>query len=281
MPLFGPNLAAMKEKGDLAGLVLALKNKDARARGQAVQALGELRAKSAVPAIAEFLLAPDRSIAEQVTAAEALGSIQDEAAIDPLTQAFAASQVRERGDINATIDAADLKYSTNYYVNRIAADESMLRSATAIALGRIGGERAARALVEMLAAEAGQMADSVKSTVRKAFAEVLEREGERLIPLACEELKHNSTDVREWAAHCLGNLGGEAAINPLLAAACDEQEDFAVREAALRGLGNMGDRRAIPYLEDLLNVENRSITRDAQAALIGIRQRHPLPQPEN
>ena len=51
MPLFGPNIAAMKEKGDLAGLVLMLKGKDVRARTQAVKALGELRARSAVSAI--------------------------------------------------------------------------------------------------------------------------------------------------------------------------------------------------------------------------------------
>ena len=281
MPLFGPNIAAMKDKRDLAGLVLALKNKDARAHTQAMQALGELRAKTAVPAIEEFLLAPDSSIAERTTAADALGMIQDEAALDALTQAAAASRERERGDINAAINSTDRQYSINFYVNRIAADESMLRSAIAIALGRIGGEGAVRALFEMLAGETGQMADSVKSDVKKSISDVLEREGERWIPLVCEGLKHASAEVRQWAAHCLGELSGEAAIEALIAAAYDEQENFDVREAALRSLGNMGDRRAIPYLEDLLQSGNRPIVRDAEAALIGIRQRHPLPQPEN
>ena len=72
-------------------------------------------------------------------------------------------------------------------------------------------------------------------------------------------------------------LGGNEVIDTLVEAACDEQEDFDVREAALRSLGNVGDRRAIPFLEDLLQSGNRSIARDAQAALIGIRQRYPLP----
>ena len=281
MALFGPNIAAMKEKRDLAGLVLLLKGKDVRARTQAVKALGELRARSAVSAIGDLLLAGDSSIMEKTTAAEALGLIRDEAAIDALGQAAATSREREHDTINAAVDSTDRQHSINFYVNRIAADESMVRSAAALALGGIGGERAVRVLFEMLAEETGQMADSVNSNVKKAIADVLEHEAERLIPLACEELKHASAQVRQWAAHCLGDLSGDAAIDALIAAAYDEQEIFDVRETALRSLGNMGDRRAIPYLEDLLQSGNRPITRDAEAALIGIRQRHPLPQPEN
>jgi len=275
MPLFGANIAAMKEKRDLAGLLMVLKGKDARARGQAAIALGELGARSTVSAIAELLLARDSALAEKTAAAEALGMIKDEAAIDVLVDANAQSRERERAGIDAAMESTDRKYSTNFYVNRIAADEYTLRSAIAIALGRIGGERAVRALFDMLASETGQMADSVKSDVRNSIADALQREGQRLVPLACEELKHPSAEVRQWAAHCLGDLGGEQAANALGAAAYDEREDFGVREAALRGLGNIGDRRAIPYLEDLLDSGNRSIVRDAQAALDGIRQRLP------
>jgi HEAT repeat protein len=281
MPLFGPNIAAMKEKHDLAGLLMVLKGKDARARVQAAKALGELGARSAVPAIAELLLTTNDSIAEKTSAAEALGSIKDEDAIDALMQAANASREREHGAINTAIDSTERKYSINFYVNRIAADESTLRRASAIALGRIGGDRAIRALFEMLASETGQMADSVKSDVKNSIADALQREGERFVPLACEELKHASAEVRQWAAHCLGDLSGEQAANALIAAAYDEQEEFNVREAAMLSLATIGDRRAIPYLEDLLQSGNRSVVRDAQAALIGIRQRHPLPQEEN
>ncbi len=69
-------------------------------------------------------------------------------------------------------------------------------------------------------------------------------------------------------------------MNALIVAAYDENEDFDVREAAMRSLGNIGDRRAIPYLEDLLHSGNRSVVRDAQAALIGIRQHSPNPPEE-
>ncbi len=281
MPLFAPNIAAMKEKRDLAGLLMVLKGKDARARGQAAIALGELGARSTVSAIAKMLLAPDSQLAEKMSAAEALGMIKDNAAVDALVEASAQSRERERAGIDAAIESPDRKYSINFYVNRIAADEYALRSAIAIALGRIGGERGIRALFDMLASEAGQMADSVKSDVRNSIADALKREGQQFVPLACEELKHLSTDVRQWAAHCLGNLGGEQAVTALIAAAYDEQEDFDVREAAMRGLSNIGDRRAIPYLEDLLHSGNRSVVRDAQAALIGIRQRLPKPPEES
>ncbi len=275
MPLFPPNIAAMKEKRDLAGLLMILKGKDARARSAAAEALGELGARSAVPAIIEILLAAAKTFAERTSAAEALGMIKDEAAIDALVQAIARSRTREQAAIDEIVESPNRKHSLNFYVNRIAADEYTLRSAIAIALGRIGGERSIRALFEMLASETGQMADSVKSDVRNAIADALQREGERFVPLACEELKHSSMDVRQWAAHCLGDLGGEPAVNALIAVAYDEQEDFDVREAAMHSLGNVGDRRVIPYLEDLVQSGNRSIVRDAQAALTGIRQRFP------
>lgn len=281
MPLFGPNIAAMKEKRDLAGLLMTLKGKDARARREAARALGELGARSTVSAITELLLAANNSLAEKTSDAEALGLIKDESAMDALVDAIAQSRARERASIDTIVDSSDRKYSINFYVNRIAADEYTLRSAIAIALGRIGGERGIRALFETLASETGQMGESVKSDVRNSIADALQREAQRFVPLVCEELKHTSADVRQWAAHCLGDLGCEPAINALIAVAYNEQENFDVREAAMHSLANIGDRRAIPYLEDLLQSGNRSIVRDAQAALIGIRQRHPILLEEN
>ena len=278
MPLFPPNIAAMKERRDLAGLLIVLKSKDARARAQAVQALGELGARSALPAIAALLLSPDSKLAEKTTAAEALGSIKDDSAVDALVQEIANSRERERGTIDAAIDAPDRKYSLNYYVNRIAADEYTLRSAIAIALGRIGGERGVRALFEMLATETGQMASSVKNDAKTAISAALESDGQRFVPLLIDELKGKSVEVRQFAAYCLGDYASEDAVNALIAAAYDEQEDFDVRASAMRSLANIGDRRAIPYLEDLLHSGNRAVVRDAQAALTGIRQRHPLPR---
>lgn len=43
MPLFGPNIKKMKEKGDLEGLIKELKNKDPKVRIKVVKALGELK----------------------------------------------------------------------------------------------------------------------------------------------------------------------------------------------------------------------------------------------
>ncbi len=281
MPLFAPNIAAMKEKRDLAGLLMVLKGKEARARAQAAQALGELGARSTIPAIVELLQSPRTALMEKITAAEALGWIKDETAIDALVDAMAQSRERERASIDAATSAPNRRYRDNFYVNRIAANEYTLRSAIAIALGNIGGERAVRVLFDMLATETGRMESSVKSDVKTAISRVLEEDGQRFAPLLCEELKRASVDVRQWAAHCLGDLGGEQAMHALIAAAYDEQENFDVREAALLSLAATGDRRAIPYLEDLLHSGNRSVVRDAQAALTGIRQRHPLPRDDH
>ncbi len=281
MPLFPPNIAAMKEKRDLAGLLLLLKGKDARARRSAAQALGELGARSAVPAIAELLLSPDSKLAEKTTATEALGSIKDDSAVDALVQEIAHSRERERGAIDTAVEATDLKYSLNYYVNRIAADEYTLRSAIAIALGRIGGERGIRALFEMLVTETGQMGSSVQKDAKTAISAALEGAGQRFIPLLIDELKAKSVGARQFAAYCLGDYASEDAVNALIATAYDEQEDFDVRASAMRSLANIGDRRAIPYLEDLLHSGNRAVVRDAQNALDGIRQKSPLRSDDN
>jgi HEAT repeat protein len=281
MPFFPPNIAALKEKRDLAGLLMLLKGKDARARRAAAQALGELGARSAVSAIAELLLSSDSSLAEKITAAEALGVIKDDSVVDALVRELAHSRARERGAIDAAIESPDRKSSLNFYVNRIAAGEYALRSAIAIALGRIGGARGIRALFEMLGTETGQMETSVKSGVKTSIGAALHNQGERFVPLLCEELKHKSVEVRQYAAYCLGEYPSEESVNALIAAAYDEQEDFGVRDAALRSLGNIGDRRAIPYLEDLVHSGNRAIVRGAQAALAEIRQKSPMRSDES
>lgn len=276
MPLFGPNSAALKEKRDLAGLLLALKGSDWRARGEAAKALGELGAHSALPAIAAMLLAPDSKLGERISAAEALGKIGDAAALDALSQAITHSRARERAFIEAATNDPERKHSINLIINRIAADEYTLRSASAIALGRIGGERAIRALFDIIVAESGWMAANLENDARNAIRDAVMREGERFAPLLREMLKHASVEVRQWAAHCLGDIGSEEAVKALLETAYDENEDFLVRETALHSLGSVGDRRVIPYLEDLLASGNRAIARDAHAALTNIRQRFPL-----
>jgi HEAT repeat protein len=277
MPLFKPNIVALKAKRDIAGLVHALQATESRTRADAVQALGELGEKKTAPALVALLLADEQQLGEKVEAADALGKIGDEGAIEPLLQAHVVSQRRERDLIDAARAAPDRRYRDGFYVNRIATDEYQLRTTIANALARIGGARAIHALFEMLATEQGAMASSVKSSIRAAIARALEAADARIVSPLCDELKHPSAEARQWAAHCLGEFGDASAADALLRAARNDQEEFAVREIALISLGKIGDARTLPDLQDLMRSGNLVLSRNAKACASAIRQRLGLP----
>ncbi|MBI3914232.1 MAG: HEAT repeat domain-containing protein [Chloroflexi bacterium] len=278
MPLFKPSVAELKAKRDTTGLVQELRSKDRRARVEAIQALGELRAASALAALASFLLAPTSSLAEQVEVSEALGKIGGEPAIEPLRQALAISRERERVLIDGVANETDRRYSIEFYINRIATDEYLLRAEIATALGCIGGMRAFAALIEMLADETGAMASHVKRAATDALNGILASAAADFVPALCAALDHQTLDVRAWAAERLRDYGDVRALDVLIAAMRDESEQFLVRTAAMACLGKFGDERALASLEELMQAGNRNFAVDAKHAAMEIRQRLKLDQ---
>ncbi|MBI5032029.1 MAG: HEAT repeat domain-containing protein [Chloroflexi bacterium] len=273
MPLFKPNIANLKARRDITGLVQALTIRDPDIRHAAAVALGELKATKAVAAIVGMLLASDSTRGERIAAATALGKIGDESTIDALAQASETSREREHASIDAALESRDPKYRHNLYVNRISADEFELRAAIAQAIGHIGGGRAIQALAEMLAAEKGAMEGSVKQSIRSAMSTAAAKSDS--LPAICQSIKHPSAEVRYWAANCLAEFNVPTAIDALLRVAYDENENFDVRQIALMGLGRIGDARVIPYIEDLQDDANHGIARDAKQCLMAIRGRLP------
>ncbi len=273
MPLFKPNIANLKAKRDIAGLVQALTIRDPDIRHAAADALGELQATNATPSIVGMLLASDSTRGERIAAANALGKIGDGSTIDALMQASETSRQREQVSIDAALKSRDPNYRPNLYVNRISAEEFELRAAIAQAIGQIGGARAVQALADMLAAEKGAMEGSVKSSIRSAMSDAASNPD--TLPAFCQAIKHTSAEVRYWAAHCLAEFDDLAAIDALLRAAYDENESFDVRQIALVGLGRIGNAQAIPYIEDLQQDANQGIARDAKQCLMAIRGRLP------
>ncbi|MBM3128647.1 MAG: HEAT repeat domain-containing protein [Chloroflexi bacterium] len=277
MPILGPNIAQLQAKRDFAGLVHALKSKDIRTRCDALRALGELRDARAVPVLRDWLLADTAQATEQTEAAIALGKLGDTTMIDALFEASAISQTRERAEIAAAIASPDRTYRPGFYVNRIAADEYALRAAIAHALAQIGAARAVEKLFQMLATETGAMANPVKTAIKNAIATALKNQDAHIAPFLCEQLQHASVDVRECAAQCLSDFPDARTIDALLDAACNPNEHFTVREAALVTLGRIGDVRALPDLEALMRSDNLGLARDAKQCVSAIRQRWNLP----
>lgn len=278
MPLFKPNLTTLKSKRDVAGLVQALKTKDARLRRDALKALGDLGDPRALAAVVQALLADEKELGDKVYAAEALGKLGDAAAIEPLVRANEISRHREQETIAAILASPDRRYRDNFYVNRIATDELELRTTIAHALAQIGGAAALRALFTMFATEQGAMEASIKNKLREAIQGVAKKLGNKAVPILCEQLHQSAAHVREWAAHCLGEFEDVQAIQQLVRVATNEDETFEVRVAALNSLGQIGNHDALPRIEELIHSPNRVIARDAKQCVTTIRTRLGLPR---
>lgn len=278
MPLFKPNLTTLKNKRDVAGLIQALKTKDARLRRDALKALGDLGDPRALDAVVQALLADEKELGDKVYAAEALGKLGAAAAIEPLMRAYETSQRREQETIAAILASPDRRYRDNFYVNRISTDELELRTTIAQALAQIGGTAALHALLTLLATEQGAMETSIKNKLRGAIQEVARKLGNAAVPIFCEQLRHPLMHVREWAAHCLGEFEDGPAIQQLVRVAMNEDETFDVRIAALNSLGQIGNHDALAYIEELIHSPNRVIARDAKQCVTTIRTRLGLPR---
>jgi len=275
MALFKPNIAALKNKRDLAGLLTVLKGKDGALRREAIKAFGELGARAVVPALCEIVLARAATGGEQMDAVEALGKIGDPAACDALMQASALSHERERALIEQATTATDRRYHEGYYITQIATSEYLYRGAIANALARIGGERAAHLLFDLLATEAGQMASQVKQTIQEAMRLALQKLGDGAMPLLIEHTQRGAPATRQWAVHCLGEFGAPPVEGLLVELAGDETQDFNVRQAAIMSLSQIGDRDVLAFLEDMTKSSHRGLARDAVECARQIRQRYP------
>ena len=87
MPLFGPNVKRMKERGDVQGLLSELRNKNTQVRAEVVKALTEIKH---VEGLSDATKNDSREIRVQAT--EALGELRN---IDALAQAFLKSDKPE------------------------------------------------------------------------------------------------------------------------------------------------------------------------------------------
>ncbi len=73
--------------------------------------------------------------------------------------------------------------------------------------------------------------------------------------------------VRREASTSLSRMG-EPAVDPLIEILNDE--DWKIRGAAAWALGNLGDEKAIPALEKLLDDESSFVKQGAQSAINSI-----------
>ena len=220
----------------VAEQIAALKDEDWAIREEAAMMLGTLRDPRAVAPLVSVLRDGDRAVRD--AAIGALLAIGEPAVTtlgaclsDPvLTVQELASSVL------ATI--ADARV-LNPLIVSLASPDWIVRMHAAKALGRIQDPEAIGPLLPLLQ-------DKVKA-VREEASTALATIGEAALSSLLDALTHVEWLVRLHAVEALGKTRSPEAVAPLLSVLFNDQ-DRAVREDAVRALGQIGDPRAVEFL---------------------------------
>jgi len=220
----------------VAEQIAALKDEDWAIREEAAMMLGTLRDPRAVVPLVSVLRDSDRAVRD--AAIGALLAIGEPAVTtlgaclsDPvLTVQELASSVL------ATI--ADARVLTPL-IAALASPDWIVRMHAAKALGRIQDPEAVEPLVPLLQ-------DKVKA-VREEASTALAAIGEAALSSLLSALTHVEWLVRLHAVEALGKTRSPEAVAPLLSVLFNDR-DRAVREDAVRALGQIGDARAVEFL---------------------------------
>jgi HEAT repeat protein len=220
----------------VAEQIVALKDEDWAIREDAARLLGQLKDPRAVAPLISLLRDTDRSVRE--AAAEALRAIGTPAVealgICLTVNDYAVQEVASA--ILATI--ADERVVTPL-LSALKSNDWIVRMHAAQALSRVKCAKTVEALIPLLQ-------DKVKA-VREEAATALAAIGDAAIPCLLLALTHEDWLVRLHAVESLGKARSPLAVDPLLSVLFNDR-DSAVREDAVRALGDIGDAKAIDHL---------------------------------
>ncbi len=214
----------------------ALEDPDAEVRAAAIRGLFEYEAEDMIPVLAGLMRDdPDEEV--RAVAAEGLGRYALAAEHDKLSEA-AVVRVRQ----TLTDSAIDMS------------EEETVRAKAIEALGALSGEETSE-LIE-------SVYDEGTLRLRIGAVDAMGRScDEAWLPHILQELNDDDAEMRHAAAFAAGCIGDEGAI-PSLAELAMGDEDFEVRVAAVRALGEIGGRLARVALNNLI-YEGDHALRDA------------------
>lgn len=276
---FKPNVEKMVKKGNVEGLIEALRYKDKQVRRDAAEALGRIGDKRAVEPLINALKYWSWGI--QNEAAEALGKIRDARAVDPLIQALRASDPYggyhpndpyvQHSAIRALVKIGETAIES---LSNGLLDENV-RKGAGKALEEILD---LKILVEALKYSGLVLLQGVTISVLRelnnegyhraiVFAVIsLGRSGNaRVIELVIQALEDKDLTVRLNATIALGYIRDAKAARPLIETLNDVHAD--VRAIAAWALGEIGDGRAVEMLAKALNDKEANVRKSAAEAL--------------
>ena len=218
-----PHIKNLEKKGKVGKLIEALEyKKDENVRVKAVEALARIKYEQAVDSLIDVLKNDNEAWRVRKAAAQALGQIKSAKAMEPLIG------VLKTPHPSAQEPTAEVEGG----IGNTRAAENDIRETAARSLGKIKGEKAEDALIDVLKNDRAW-------TVCKVIVEVL------------------------------GNIGGTPAVNALLHVLNDEKTDTNVREAAVKALAQISDSNATEQLIDVLRKDNAWRIRKAAAEALG------------
>ena len=195
-------------------------------------------------------------------AARALGELGDNRAIKQLLGMF----TDQSGDVRAAAHEALRKLGVTYnellegHLAALGSEDPDARSEAARALGELGDRRA----VEPLSGILSDVSQDVRRTAAEALGEIGDN---RAIKQLLGMFTDQSGDVRKAAHEALRKLGvtHDELLEGHLAALGSEDPD--VRSEAARALGELGDRRAVEPLFELLFDATHEVRRSVAGSL--------------
>jgi HEAT repeat protein len=237
-----------------------LADKNRQVREEAARALGEVGDRQAVPHLIQAL--SDKYAKVRKAAAWALGCIGDERAAPHLVRAFGDPSVWVRSE--AVKALGQIGPAAVPHVTQALADQRWkVRERAVSALGRIGDSSALPYLVQAL--------NDSKNAVRTAAAMALGQLGDkRAVPHLVQALG-NKGKSHWWAGQALGRLGAL----PELVQALDDKRSR-VREGAVRGLSTMGEA-GIPHLVRAMGDASKQVRKRAASILGQRRDKRAIP----
>ena len=179
---------------------------------------------------------------------------QGKAATLPLTELLTNAEPTLRASAAEVLGTLGDTSALSALTAALADTDDRVRLSATTALGRIKHARSAQALTCLL----GDQDDKVAA----AAACGLENLGELAVDLVCGLLDHETVDVRVRAIDVLGRLRYRGACDRLIRGLADKV--IWVRSVSAHALGEIGDGRAVPALNDAL--KDRDLVVRAQAA---------------
>ena len=266
-------------------LIKELKHKEDQVRRYAAEALGKMGDARAVEPLIQALKDETDFVANR--AALALGEICDARAVEPLIESMKYKDGSVRGGAAQALGEIGDKRAVEPLINALKADKSeYARRQIAQALGELGDPMAIEPLIQALRDEDSSLREvAAKSLdklgwnpgedIAKVYYLIAKKQwkeftkiGKQAVEQLIQTLKDEDSQVRDGAAQALGEIGDKRAVEPLINV-LKADKNFYVRGGAANALGKLKDTGAVEPLINALKADKNSYVRGGAANALG------------